>query len=156
MSTKFEIYHYNGENPSELTDEVVIQEQLFDDDLTAKIHYYPKNTICIETDRSVAVDYHSLPDTFNRFVGSRDDFYEFFRTLLPQIETFKVITQSGNTSDIVGDNFKRQMNAEQYPIHTVKLNVNGTNVFYRDAEFVSKDIDILNTMMQKFGEIVGY
>lgn len=156
MSTKFELYHYSGDNPDEIDNEIVIQERIFGDDFNSKVHYYPKNTICIQTDMSYDVDYYALPDNFNRFVGSRDDFYEFFRTLMPQIEGFRVIGPSGDTFDIVGDKFERHMNSEKYPVHAVKLNIDGTKVVYRDAEFISDDFNILDTMMKKFGEVVGY
>lgn len=155
-STRFEIYHYDGNEPDNISDEVTAYEPLFGDNLTANVHYYPTNVVCVETGPTYDADYHSLPSNFERFHSPRDNWYEFFRLFEPQIVKFMVYGSSGNTFDLAQNNLNSNLRSEKYPIHSVKLDIDGTEVGYVDGVFFSDDMDLLDKIMVKFGEIVGY
>jgi hypothetical protein len=98
------IFNYNGNMSNPVSQKIIIQEQLFDDDETGIAHIYPAhNVVFVEADRGLLKKEVPIED-ISQFVVNRNDIYNFFRQILSNITKLDVISSSGNSYDVVENN----------------------------------------------------
>lgn len=137
------VFSYSGPESTKKTEEVVLQEKVFEDDETVIAHIYPDaEVLFIETDRESSTPRKpDIPLDVNHFIPNRDEMYDFIKKF--QIDQLSVIPPTGRIKEVSALNeLNRIISNCSYPIEEAELNIDGDTAFYLAHDMViPKSVD---------------
>ena len=159
MNETIHVYNCPNKTAENVPTELTLQERLYDDDIRAQLYYKDVNTVFLQVPSDYQLTYkNDIPAWLNRFISNRNNFYEFFRQLQPQITDFEVITPSGSVKELIATNsLEQELRSGSYPINRVTFTIEGCTVEWNiDGTFKTDDFTVMQPLMEQFAQIVGY
>lgn len=145
------VYSYSGPETTKKTDEVILQEKVFEDNETAIAHIYPDaEVLFIETAQESSTPQKSdIPFDVNHFVPNRGDTYDFIKKF--QLDQLSVVTPNGRIKEVSsGDELSRILDDSSYPIEEAELNIDGSTALYLAHDMVIPESVDKEKMMNAF------